>query len=62
MGKITSLVLPPGSGKTPADFIPREKGQDEPSNETINNILNYSKALKVEKSSKGKDFIEYIAN
>jgi hypothetical protein len=34
----------------------------EPSRLVIENILNYSRALKVKKGRHGKGFIEYIAN
>lgn len=61
MGKITSLVLLPGSGKTSGTSMPKIKAADEPSELVIKNILNYSRALKVEKTSKGKA-VEYIAN
>lgn len=36
--------------------------ESEPSRQTIQNILNYSKSLKVEPKADGKDFIEYVAN
>ncbi len=34
----------------------------EPSKQTIENILNFSKALRIEPKADGKGFIEYLAN
>jgi hypothetical protein len=36
--------------------------QVEPSNRIIENILNFSKALRIEPKADGESFIEYIAN
>jgi hypothetical protein len=41
---------------------PQVTDEAEPSRLTIENILNYSKALKVEQCNDGKNFIEYISN
>ena len=38
------------------------KNELVPSEQTLENIRNYSKALKVEQKKDGKGFIEYIAN
>jgi hypothetical protein len=62
MRKSTTLALLPGSGKPSKASLPKVKEQDGPSELTIQNILNYSKALRVSKPIKGKEFIEYIAN
>lgn len=61
MEKNTSLVLLPGKGKTSNTPVSKVKAEEEPSQLAINNILNYSRALKVEKRKSGDD-VEYIAN
>ncbi len=61
MGKNTHwLLLPQGSSKTSS--LKARKEKDCPSELTIRNILNYSKALKISKGLKGVDFIEYLSN
>jgi len=62
MEKNTFLVPVPPKGSSSNTSVPQVIRQEEPSLQTIQNILNYSKALKVHKRPKGKDFIEYLAN
>jgi hypothetical protein len=62
MEKNTFLALISSKGSSSDTAVPQMIKKIEPSSETIQNILNYSKALKVHKRSKGKDFIEYLAN
>lgn len=66
MQKNTISTLNPNQGT--ADAAPKsvpKKGKKklaEPSQRTIENILNYSKALRVEPKADGNDFVEYVAN
>jgi hypothetical protein len=62
MEKNTFLVPVPPKGSSTDTPLPQVKKPEEPSLLTIQNILNYSKALKVHKRPKGYDFIEYLAN
>jgi hypothetical protein len=62
MGKNTFLAPVPPKGSSTDTTVPQVIKTAEPSIQTIQNILNYSRALKVHKRSKGKDFIEYLAN
>lgn len=61
MEKNTTTVLLPKKGKTSDNHSRKVKAKNEPSDQVISNILNYSKALKVEKRKAGGD-VEYIAN
>ena len=61
MEKNTTSVLLPKKGTTSYTHSRKVKAKNEPSQQTINNILNYSRALKVEKRNSGED-VEYIAN
>jgi hypothetical protein len=51
---------------TPASSNSPKKGGKKkvagPSKQTIENILNFSKALRVEPKADGETFIEYLAN
>jgi hypothetical protein len=60
MGKITNHVLL--TGKDAVANRSAMKEATEPSNRVIENILNYSKALKVKKCRDGKSFVEYLIN
>ena len=62
MEKNTSLVLLPKKGKSPDTYARKMTAKEGPSQQVLNNILNYSRALKVEKRPKGNDFVEYIIN
>ncbi|HXB13494.1 MAG TPA: hypothetical protein VNZ45_16015 [Bacteroidia bacterium] len=62
MEKNTFLASVPPKGSSTDTTVPQIIKEALPSLQTIQNILNYSKALKVHKRSKGKDFIEYLAN
>lgn len=62
MEKNTLLVSSPKSINSINTASAEKKGELDPSAEVINNILNYSKALKVEQCKDGKNFIEYITN
>ena len=57
MKKNTHHVLVPAN-----DSTPKVKKNEEPSRMVIENILNYSKALKVEQCRDGRNFVEYIIN
>ena len=61
MEKNTPLVLLPKKGITSYTSLRMVKAKNGPSQGVIYNILNYSRALKVEKSKGGED-VEYIAN
>jgi hypothetical protein len=55
---LTSLNIP-----NPESYLfSRERKDEKPSEEIIRNILNYSKALRIQPFSKCKGFLEYIAN
>jgi hypothetical protein len=66
MQKNTIPTLPSNTDAvTPASSnTPKNKGNKltEPSKQTIENILNFSKALHVEPKADGESFIEYLAN
>jgi hypothetical protein len=66
MQKNTIPTLNPktGAAESAPKSVPKKakKKLAEPSKRTIENILNYSKALHVEPKADGKDFIEYVAN
>ncbi len=62
MEKNTLLVSSSKSFNSVNASSAEKKDELTPSTEVINNILNYSKALKVEQCKDGKNFIEYITN
>jgi hypothetical protein len=62
MEKNTFLVPIPSKGNSNDTPLPQVNKVEVPSLQTIQNILNYSKALKVHKRPKAYDFIEYLAN
>ena len=62
MDKNTLLFSLPKSLNSVNTSSAEKKDELSPSQEVINNILNYSKALKVEQCKDGKNFIEYITN
>ncbi len=62
MDKNTLLVSLPESLNSLNTSSAEKKDELSPSQEVINNILNYSKALKVEQYKDGKNFVEYITN
>lgn len=62
MDKNTLLVSLPKSINSVNTSSAEKKDELSPSTEVINNILNYSKALKVEQCKDGENFVEYITN
>jgi hypothetical protein len=65
MQKTTTILLPKKGTENSVQQSATEKQdvkQAEPSRQTIQNILNYSKALRVEKSDSISDYIEYLGN
>jgi hypothetical protein len=62
MEKNTSLVLLSDSGISINTPHFEKKDEVTPSEQTIKNILNFSKALKVEQCKDGEIFVEYTAN
>jgi|GEM_PF-1157474 hypothetical protein len=66
MQKNTISTLNPNTGAAESAplSVPKkgDKNLAEPSKRTIENILNYSKALHVEPKADGEDFVEYVAN
>jgi hypothetical protein len=62
MEKNTSLVILSNSATPVNAFGVNEKNEVTPSEQTLKNILNYSKVLRVEQCMGGDLFIEYTAN
>lgn len=62
MDKNTPLVLSPKSNDSFNTSRTEKQDESLPSAAVINNILNYSKALKVEQCKDSKNFVEYITN
>lgn len=62
MEKNTQWLLPSAGSKNAGLPDKPVKEKDSPSAQTVQNILNYSKALKIRKGSRDIAFIEYVAN